>query len=461
LLETVIVSGTEGRDERMTVVQRLHAYGDPWGSYVFASDPAAVATFNRAVEQLVSLSGDPVALAEEALIADPGFPLARVLHAYLALYSTSALGFDRAQDILAGLDPWNLEAGERELLHALAAQSWAKGEWDRAASFLERALLHDPHDLLALKVAQDLYFFIGQQRELREVVDRVQRAWPSTNPGSGFVRGIHAFGLEENGDLEEAREQARLALEENPRDIWAVHAQAHVFDTGGFPGPGIEFLRDSAQYWSTSYFAIHLWWHMALWHLDLLEFDDALEIYDGPLRGARSAQWLDVADAASLLWRLRLFGVDVQDRARTLAADIVGILGQPVYVFNDWHAVMAAGLAGERDLWQRLILDNRGVTSGTNSRAIDQAGLELLEGFAAFADGDAGGAFHRLVGIRPMAHVVGGSNAQRDVIEQTLIAAAARSGDFSMAETLLEARVRAKPSAHAAGIELIRANHQR
>ena len=185
------------------------------------------------------------------------------------------------------------------------------------------------------------------------------------------------------------------------------------------------------------------------------------QIYDGPLRGARSAQWLDVADAASLLWRLQLFGVDVQDRARTLAADIVGILGEPVYVFNDWHAVMAAGLAGDRDLWERLIVDNRGVKSGTNSRAIDQAGLELLEGFAAFADGDTAGACHRLVGIRPKAHVVGGSNAQRDVIEQTLIAAAARSGDFSLAQALLEERVRAKPSAHAAGLELIRANSQR
>src|ERR1700761_805014 len=124
----------------MTVIHRLHAHSDPWGSVVFASRPAAVTTFNQAVEQMVALSGDPVALADEAVSADPGFPLARVLQAYLALYSTSALGFERARDILTGLNPWNLEAGERELLHALAAHAWANGEWERASTFLERAL---------------------------------------------------------------------------------------------------------------------------------------------------------------------------------------------------------------------------------------------------------------------------------------------------------------------------------
>lgn len=229
----------------------------------------------------------------------------------------------------------------------------------------------------------------------------------------------------------------------------------------GFPREGIQFLEQSVDDWSTSYFAVHLWWHLALWHLELLEFDDALVLYDGPLRGARSTVWLDVDDAASLLWRLHLFGLDVGDRATTLAADIAGMSAEPVYVFNDWHAIMVAGLAGDRDLCERLIVLNRGVATGTNGRAVDEAGLDLLEGFAAFAAGDTSRALHRLVDIRAKAHVVGGSNAQRDVIEQTLIAAAARSGSFSFAEALLAERVVRKPSAQSAGLELIRRNSPR
>ena len=47
-----------------------------------------------------------------------------------------------------------------------------------------------------------------------------------------------------------------------------------------------------------------------------------------------------------MLWRLSLFGVDVTDRATRLAADIDDLVGDPVYIFNDWHALMAFGLAG-------------------------------------------------------------------------------------------------------------------
>jgi hypothetical protein len=53
---------------------------------------------------------------------------------------------------------------------------------------------------------------------------------------------------------------------------------------------------------------------------------------------------------------------------------------------------------------------------------------------------------------------VGGSHAQRDVIDLTLIAAAARSGNVPLAEALLATRVERKPSAMAAGLELIRTN---
>jgi len=221
---------------------------------------------------------------------------------------------------------------------------------------------------------------------------------------------------------------------------------------------GIAFLDQSVQDWSGSYFATHNWWHRALYHLEIREVEEATALYDGPIRGSRSSEWLDVVDAASLLWRLDLFGVDVVERARALAGDVEQLLDKPVYVFNDWHVVMAAGLAGSRELCDELILVNKSETGGTNRRAAESAGLELLEGFAAFAAGDPTRALHRLVDIRQRAHVVGGSHAQRDVIDLTLIAAAARAGNVSLAEALLGERVERKPSAKSAGLELIRTN---
>lgn len=433
-------------------------FADRWGSPIFGGRQHAVDLLDEAVEQLVSLSGDPAAFAEEAAARDPQLVLARVLRAYLALYAGSASGLQTARALVGDIDPWSLAAGEREVLHVLAVQSWADGEWEQAVSFLERALLHESRDLLALKVAQDLSFFIGNQLDLRDVVERVVAAWPTDRPGHGFVCGMYAFGLEENGQYEAAEEQARRALEENPRDVWAVHAQAHIFEMRGAQRLGVAFLDRTAQDWSSSYFANHNWWHRALYHLELREVDEALALYDGPIRGTRSSEWLDVDDAASLLWRLQLFGVDVDDRARALFEDVGGLLDEPVAVFNDWHAVMSAGLAGAPEVCERLILVNRGAHDGTNRRAIDAAGLQLLDGFAAFASGDNDRALHRLADVQPKAHVVGGSHAQRDVIDLTLIAAAARSGNVPLAEALLATRVERKPSAMAAGLELIRAN---
>ena len=55
-----------------------------------------------------------------------------------------------------------------------------------------------------------------------------------------------------------------------------------------------------------------------------------------------------------------------------------------------------------------------------------------------------------LIDIRPRANAVGGSHAQRDVIDLTLIAAAARAGDDSLARALVTERIARKPTAEAA-----------
>ncbi len=147
--------------------------------------------------------------------------------------------------------------GERELHHLRAARGWVEGNWEATTRSLERALLCHPRDLLALKVAQDLYFFLGNRLELRDTAARVLPAWPRDLPGWGYVQGIYAFGLEENADYRQAEARARAALEHNPKDVWSVHALAHVFEMEGSQWDGVDFLTSSAPDWSASFFAIH------------------------------------------------------------------------------------------------------------------------------------------------------------------------------------------------------------
>ena len=350
------------------------------------------------------------------------------------------------------------DIGEREVLHLRAAHSWASGQWDDATHYLERALLHDSRDLLALKAAQDLYFFLGQSKDILGVVAGVLGAWPPERSGWGYLQGMYAFGLEETGDYQQAEVRARAALQKEPRDTWASHALAHVFEMQGRQPEGVAFLDASSRHWSSSFFAVHNWWHYALYHLELGKIDEALSIYDGPVRSARSIEWLDLVDAASLSWRLSLFGQDLEDRIQPLATDMESVLNDPIYIFNDWHAVMVFGLAGAHDLNERVLTSNRRRTWGTNRLVAEQVGLTLLEGFSSFSADRYERAFDLLTEARPFASAVGGSHAQRDIVDLTIIAAAARMGDAATARALARHRVATRPSSAAATEALLTAN---
>jgi tetratricopeptide (TPR) repeat protein len=432
------------------------AFADRWGVPVRAGSADAVALLDEAIEDLAALAGDPVADAEAAVAADDSLVLGHIYRAYLSLYGTTPEGVAAASEILKRLD--EAVMGERELHHLRAARHWVEGDWEATTRSLERALLCHPRDLLALKVAQDLYFFLGNRLELRDTAARVLPAWPRDLPGWGYVQGIYAFGLEENADYRQAETRARAALDHNPKDVWSVHALAHVFEMEGHQRDGVDFLTTSAPDWSPSFFAIHNWWHRGLYHLELGEIDEALALYDGPIRGGRSTEWLDVVDAAALLWRLSLFGAEVTERAEQLAADIDDLVGSPVYIFNDWHAVMAFALAGDFRRTEGVIASNRHLTAPTNAGAAERAGLALLQAFGAFAAGQPDRAIDLLIDIRARANAVGGSHAQRDIIDLTLIAAAARAGDDGLARALVTERVARKPAAEAAARQLITEN---
>jgi tetratricopeptide (TPR) repeat protein len=431
-------------------------FTDRWGVPVQGRDGAAVLLLDQAIEDLVALAGDPVGGADGAMAADPTLTLARIYRAYLSLYSTSADGIAEAQELLGAVPAG--PASQREAHHLAAAAAWAGGDWQAATRHLEQALLANPRDLLALKVAQDLYFFLGNRLDLRDVAARVLPAWPEDDPAWGFIQGIYAFGLEENADYRGAEKAARNALDRNPRDVWGVHALAHVFEMEGSHDAGLSFLAESSPHWEASYFAVHNWWHLGLYLLELGRVNDALALYDERVRAQRSTAWLDVVDAAALLWRLSLHGQDVTTRARALAADICDLVTAPVYLFNDWHALMAFTLAADHERAATIIAANRSLTTGTNSRAAQRAGLALLTAFSAFATGDPALAAGLLADSRHDSSVVGGSHAQRDVIDLTLIAAAARSGNVALTRALVTERVARKPPALASALALVLAN---
>ena len=181
--------------------------------------------------------------------------------------------------------------------------------------------------------------------------------------------------------------------------------------------------------WSDSYFAYHNWWHrgssISTWA------SSTTSSHSTRARSGRADRRFGSTSSTPPLCSggLRCSGGHRGPRRSALAGAIEPLIGEAIYLFNDWHAVMAFGLAGRRDLADRLIVSNRDGATGTNRAAVDGAGMDLLEGFVALAFGAPDLAVDRLVDVRPRARVVGGSNAQRHVIDLTLLAAAASSGN--------------------------------
>ena len=416
---------------------------DRWGGAVTTSHPDAVRWWDQAVAELLAFAGDPAGSARAALDADPGFAEARALCAFVELYAQTPQGNAGARRLL---DTVPVPPDRRGHLHLRAAAAWSAGELEDAASALESALLADPHDLVALRVAQDLYFFIGDGRSLRESAARVVRQWPAGRPGRGYVQGMYSFGLEESGDYRRAEAAAQAALEADPADVWAVHTLAHVAEMEGRPDDGIAELLGRAPKWSPSYFAVHNWWHVGLFQIAKADYGAALALYDTAMRAAGSDAWLDLVDAASLLWRLALHGVDVSERAAALTEVIEPLAGAGISVFNDWHAAMAFGAAGRLDLCRR-VRDGLGRTGGTNGRAVSRAGQAVVDAFSSFAAQDFASAAETLYAVRPRAQALGGSHAQRDVIDLTLLAAASSAGESRLLRALVDERLEGRPGA--------------
>ncbi len=310
-----------------------------------AGAPESAAAFDRAIADYYGLTGDPVGVLKSALAYDPGFALGAV--AIAALYMIGGFRGDHPEvkSALRAAEAAIPSASERERRHLAAAKSWAHGEFSQAIQGWENILADHPADALALRLAQDAYFLLGRSAPMRDSVARILPAWGRDNPLTGFVLGAYAFGLEETGDLRRAEDFGREALALNPRDAWATHALAHVMETANRHEEGLAFLDSTRADWAHAHFmAHHNGWHLALFLIEQGRFGDVLADYDrftAPKLADDAT--LDRVDAASLLWRLELEGVDVGDRWAPVADRWMAHVNDHVLAFNDLHCAFAGG----------------------------------------------------------------------------------------------------------------------
>lgn len=420
---------------------------DSAGYPLSGANDQSLAAFEQAAHELRCLVDDPLATIDRALAVSPEMTMAHVLRAWLHLLGTEPAGVAVARECAARAQ--QLASTEREQRHAQAAGLVAAGRWRDGARVLEDLNAAYPLDALALQAGHQVDFFTGDSRMLRDRIARVLPAWSRAVPGYHAVLGMHAFGLEESGDYAQAERQGRLSVELQPRDGWGWHAVAHVLEMRNAPREGIAWLEPSSGVWSQgSFFGVHNTWHLALFHLELDHVDEVLRLYDQSIGGPGSGVVLDMVDQSALLWRLHLRGHDTGTRWAALAERWAPIAAAGNYAFNDLHAMMAFAVTG-REHEQQQLLDAQRIAmagDGDNADFTREVGHAAARAVQAFAAGDFGQAVGLLRPIRSYAHRFGGSHAQRDVIDLTLIEAALRGGDRALFAALAHERAARRPA---------------
>ena len=424
----------------------------------------AVTQFDRAVEHFLKFHADTMALAGGALAADPDFVMGHCLRAYLLLIAANPANRAQIDATLARARAGAATITTRERMHLAAAEAWHSGSLDDSFSVWRQILDADPTDLLAFRICDTIWFRHGQTQPILEQADRVTPRWSADLPGYDCARTIWAFAHEEVGDTKGAEKAVDAALERDATNYFAHHVKAHVMDTDCRAREGSDWLGAQVVNWSLGNNLIHhLWWHRALLRLDLGEVDAVMASYDqdirnfdDPMTKATPDHYVDLQNAAALLWRLEQLGLDVGDRWEELADKAEARIGEVGHLLMVPHLMLALVATGRDAAAARFVAALRELAADPTlwtATAIADVVIPVCEAAQAHRRGDHARVVDLLAPRQAQIRLLGGSNAQRDMFFQMLIDSAMKADRRDVVTAMIahETATRAAPPTQRAG----------
>lgn len=414
---------------------------------------AAAAAFRGGLGRVVTVRAKAAEAFARATELDPGFALG---HAALALLGHECgADVDVARELADAQRSVRERGDERERSfvdvvtrriteHEAQGGGAGKGAGDGDAALVDH-LGRYPADAFALGIAVPTIAFSGvADLDGTLALGLVERTAPAY-AGHWFHTSLLSFVRQEQGRIEEAGELARAALAEEPASGHAVHALAHVHYESGDHHVGRDWLDGwIGGHGRGAVHRAHFSWHVALHELAL---DDSAavrrrwfaQLAPGQVNGVRA-----LVDSGSLLWRARMSRnwtgrVPVDGVLDAVARELVE---RPSTAFTALHSAVALTAAGDLPALRRL---------STHAAGADPVQREVIVplcgALEAVLEEEWATAVRELRGLLPSLRRVGGSAAQREVIEETLLYALVEAGHSDTARDLLEQRLdrRASP----------------
>jgi len=404
-----------------------------------------VTTYGAAMRAFHDRRAGHVELLAQVVAQDPGFAVGRATAALWA--ELAGAPFTSTTEVAAARRGRQEHDWERSFV-AATAHSLDHGRWAAKPQWLAHHQAF-PGDLMGLMVVVYLLTYGTDEAEIAEAERRAARSLDHLGRDEPVLLGLLAMAAQDRGDLDTAHRLATRALEQDPGGFAGGHPMTHVFYESGDHARGLAWLDDwLPESDQRSDFRGHLVWHAALHHLALGDGDGALARYPdcaSPPLGGR------IIDGPSLLWRCQLLGhvPTATDPVRPPVAGLARVLMDDApTTFLGLHGALALATAGDADGLRRLAHQARGFTAPGAPDVLP----DLADGLAAFVEGDHDRATSALLRVEPMVPRLGGSHAQREVVEDTTIHALIRAERLDEAASRLRVRLDRRGSALDTGL---------
>jgi hypothetical protein len=408
---------------------------DRYGNPLSTSSGTARDAYVVGVDKLLSAGSGIDPAFGDAIAADEGFALA-----HIALARTlQVLG--RGREARAPLEralALASAATAREQSHIAIFAKILSGQGAEGVSMIAEHMKHWPRDAMVLAPATGVFGLIGFSGRAGREVEQLAMLEPlATHYGDDWwFRTVLAFAEIELEKLDSGFENIEVALAGFPRNAHAAHIKAHLFYEKGLREDGLAYLNQwSATYPREGHLHCHLSWHLALWSLETGRRDQAWQIYREALHpGASWGPQINVlTDCASFLARAEMAGEPrSQELWREISQYAAKWFPNSGIIFADMHSALAFAMAGDMDALGRIIEHPKGPAA------------DILVPIARGFDGLARGDWTRVVDeLKPVLQVherVGGSRAQRDLLEYSVTCALLRSGRADEARRLIVSR---------------------
>ena len=413
---------------------------DRYGLTVTTGSPAAFDRFQDGVDRLLAYGPGAEDCFTAALAADENLALAHVGRALLAAVqgdgATARAAAGRARETAAG-------ATRRERQHAEAVGAFVAGETARGLALVDEHVAEFPRDAMLVNQASSAIALAGRSDREEHRVAFLERLAPAYGDDWWFQSAL-AFTYHEVDRFEESRRLSEASLQQFPRNASAAHNLAHIsFETLDIDA-GAAFLDEwMAGYDRRATFHCHLAWHQAMFALHEGRHAQALAIFDRDILRSvnpRSA----MTDGTALLWRVRLDGAQEPLPWRALA-DLAAGVSRPGYLFGECHAALAYAACGDDAALTKMMDGLRALDAKGNPIA-GRVVLPLVQGTAAFAAGDHAGALAHFEPVEREMHRIGGSHAQWELFEETMVACYLELARYDDALRLVRRRLARRPS---------------